>query len=161
MKKYFSKKELWIYGITFLILFTSGVIWLTLHYFCKSYGEFGMQTHPLESKVLAVHGICGIAFMFIFGAIWEKHAKVRIKNKRKSGKINAILLTAISITVPILYYIGNDYIRNIASILHWVCGVVLLLTLLYHVVIRTSNRHPYGHPSKTSSKNTTDSNNLK
>ena len=141
---HFSNKERITYLIVFLLLFFSGIIWLFLHYFCNYYGEFGLETHPMESKVLALHGIVAIFSTFLFGYIWGTHARQRLKMKskknKKSGIAISVTLTILCITAGILYYIGNDKIRQITSIAHWVMGIALFFIIILHIFTKISKK---------------------
>ena len=134
-----SKTERIIYYTVFLILFLSGIIWLVLHYLCNSVGEFGIMSHPLENKVLCIHGFAAFGFAFIFGNIWAMHVKFGIQKKYKknfkSGVINALLITILIITGLLLYYTGNDMVRLTASMTHWICGIVLFIVIVLHILL--------------------------
>ncbi len=134
-----SKRERIVYYTVFLILFLSGVIWLVLHYLCNSVGEFGIMSHPLESKMLCIHGFAAFGFAFIFGNIWAMHVKFGIQKKYKknfkSGIINAFLVIILMITGLLLYYTGSDMLRPTASTLHWICGILLFIVIVLHILM--------------------------
>ena len=133
----FSKKERIIYYTVFLVLFLSGVVWLVLHYLCSSVGEFGLMSNPLESKILCIHGVAAFGFAFVFGNIWAIHVKSGIQKKYKknfkSGIINALLVTILIVTGLLLYYAGNDMVRITASMMHWICGILLFIVIIFHI----------------------------
>jgi len=135
----FSIKERIVYYAVFLVLFLSGVVWLVLHYFCGAVGEFGVMSNPLESKVLCIHGVAAFGFAFIFGNIWAIHVKFGIQKKYKknfkSGVMNALLVTILIMTGLLLYYAGNDMVRITASVMHWVCGILLFVVIVLHVLM--------------------------
>lgn len=136
----FSTKDFIIYSMIFFILFISGIVWLLLHYFYNINGEFGLESHPFESKVLCIHGFAAFAFMFIFGNIWAIHAKhgiqKKIKRNFRSGIANVIIFSLLSITGVILYYTGSDMIRYIVSLVHWVSGIAVFIVVILHATYR-------------------------
>ena len=45
-----------VYGATALLVL-SGIVWIVLHYFMVTQGEFGETHHPLENWMLKIHGV--------------------------------------------------------------------------------------------------------
>jgi hypothetical protein len=130
MRGDFSKKEKIIFALVFLLTFFSGIIWLILrHFYFTEYENFG-------SKILAIHGVCGLILTFIFGIVWThaKHKlKIKQKKNRKSGLLLLTLFSIIILSGAGLYYIGSESVRNFTSIVHWLLGVISLIGIIIHV----------------------------
>lgn len=134
---YFSKKELIIFFVTLLTVFFSGILWLIYHYLVKYESEFGITTHPMETKVLILHGIAGYIFLFIFGNIWYFHARELYKRKGyKKNRISGVLTLYSVITLIVtglsLYYLTNETLRFLSSITHSIVGIAIFIISLYH-----------------------------
>ncbi len=74
-------------------------------------------------------------FLMTFGAIAVLHVREgwRRRRNRLSGTIVVVTLGVLVITAFGLYYLGSDVLRDIASNLHLVAGLILPLFMVVHV----------------------------
>ena len=61
-----------VYGATALLVL-SGIVWIVLHYFMVTQGEFGETHHPLENWMLKIHGAAAMAGLIIYGSLLPIH----------------------------------------------------------------------------------------
>ena len=57
------------------MLVVSGAIWLVLHFFMVSQGEFGDTHRPLETWMLKLHGAAAMAGLIIYGSLLPIHIR--------------------------------------------------------------------------------------
>lgn len=132
----------------------TGVAWLILHNFVRAAGEFGSTQSPFERPMLVLHGCLSFAFLFILGAIFERHVRAawNFKANRVTGIALLSLLGLCAVTAAGLYYLASDQVRAAASVAHWGAGLATLLVLTFHAVARKSDdrgpRRPPGARNK-------------
>jgi hypothetical protein len=114
----------------------SGVTWLVLHYLLARHGEFGDEPHPLESWLLALHGACAFAALWLGGWLWSAHVLPWwSSDKRRSSGIVLIGVTAVLVVSGyLLYYASNENLRDVVRVLHWSIGLSLVLPLAVHAL---------------------------
>ncbi|HLH36916.1 MAG TPA: hypothetical protein VKX41_19750 [Alloacidobacterium sp.] len=122
--------------VTGVGVWLTGGLWLLYHYFLVKQGEFGPETNPLEPWWLKLHGAFAFAAMWLFGLLWGVHISKAWPHKRRrwSGGVTAGLLIWLTLSGYLLYYIGDERIRPVVSLLHWVVGLGLPLAFLWHRV---------------------------
>jgi hypothetical protein len=112
----------------------SGVLWLWFHYFVVYAGRFGPTRSPAESWLMMIHGAFAFAAIWIFGLLWA----VRIpagwsgQRRRLSGGFVVALLAWLIIGGHLLYYLGDDRIRAVVSVSHWIVGLIAPIGFLAH-----------------------------
>ena len=118
-----------------IALFVSGVVWLLLHYIFINQGEFGPQTNPFEPWVLRLHGAASMVFLVVFGYILSFHALKAWKadTNRQTGAWLIGLIIFLIVTGYLLYYTGNETLRNAASWLHIGSGLAWPIIILWHI----------------------------
>ena len=114
----------------------TGLAWLSLDWGVRIEGEFGPEHHPAEHWALVAHGIAAYAFLVIGGAMIPVHVKLgwSLRRNFKTGLWLGIGCIFAALTALGLYYIGDDAQRSIASIAHWVVGLLIVPALLIHAV---------------------------
>ena len=124
----------WAVYITAAGLWASGALWLVAHYFLIRQGEYGPETSPAEPWSLDVHGGFAMASLWIAGLLWGVHVLRgwRSRRRRWSGGLLLCILLVLAVTGYLLYYLGDEGLRAIASLVHWVVGLLLLPLFLWH-----------------------------
>jgi hypothetical protein len=100
--------------------------------------QFQIQRMILGShQILAVHGAAAMLATLAFGSVLPFHIKAGYQSKRQwwSGFSQIGFLTILLISAALLYY-GPEEMRDAAIEVHWIVGVLFLLTFLVHVLIR-------------------------
>ncbi len=140
----FSRTRRWtVYGIA-LGLWGSGVGWLALRYALRRDGQFGPEAHPLEPWALKAHGAFAFAALWLMGVVWAAHLVNgwRAGRRRWSGAVLFGLALLLIASGWLLYYAGDDQLRDGVSKLHWVAGLGAPLALLAHRFVRERDRMP-------------------
>lgn len=124
-----------VYGATALLVL-SGAVWLVLHYFMVTQGEFGETRHPLEVWMLKIHGAAAMAGLIVYGSLLPIHIRRAwaIRRNIYLGISLVVIMLLLTITGYLLYYAGGEDARPIISAVHWVIGVVVPALLAWHVV---------------------------
>jgi hypothetical protein len=119
-------------------LWLSGAAWLLLHYFMLRQTDFGPQHDPLEHWSIVAHGAFAFAAIWIFGLLWGTHIVKRWKAKRHrwSGSLLFAFLALLVVSGYLLYYVGDDQLRELTSKVHWIVGLGLPLPFVLHWLVR-------------------------
>jgi hypothetical protein len=128
------RHQAWIY-VTFGVLFFSGALWLAAHFALRGKGEFGETMSPLEPWSLKLHGAAAMLFLVLLGTLLPVHVR-RAWNGRKARAQGALLLSLNGVLIVsgyALYYLAGEESRWIVSPLHWVVGLLLPVSLAWHV----------------------------
>lgn len=114
----------------------TGLVWLGLDWGVRVEGEFGPERHPAEHWALIAHGIAAYAFLVVGGAMIPVHVKLgwSLERNKVSGLWLGVGSVVAAITALGLYYLGGDGSRSIASLAHWLVGLVLIPALIIHAV---------------------------
>lgn len=125
-----------IYGVG-TGLWLSGGAWLIFHYFLVQNGEFGPTPHPLEPWWLKAHGAFAFAALWSFGLLWGIHIVNgwAVHRRRRSGGLLVGTLTWLVLSGYLLYYLSDERLRPIVSLLHWGVGLASLGLLGAHVLL--------------------------
>ena len=125
-------------------LWASGLVWLVLHYFLRSKGEFGPEPSPLEPWSLKLHGLFAFGALWTLGLLWGVHVVNGwgTRRRRWSGSLVLGALGLLTVSGWLLYYAGSDQVRGVVSILHWAIGLAALPLYLAHRLIRGSPTPP-------------------
>ena len=118
------------------LLVVSGAIWLLLHFFMVSQGEFGDTHHPLEMWMLKLHGAAAMAGLIIYGSLLPIHIRRAWTIRRNIflGISLVVLMLLLTISGYLLYYAGGEEARPIISATHWILGVGVPALLAWHVI---------------------------
>lgn len=120
--------------ITAATLWLSGLLWMVLHFFFKSAGEFGIMPNPWEASVVRIHGMIGVLMVFMLGWISGTHVAIRWWQIRTH--VHGLILLIISILLLLsgyaLYYIVDDSPRHIVSVIHQVVGAFVVIIAIIH-----------------------------
>ena len=126
-----------VYTVCFGI-WTTGALWLLLHYCFVQRGEFGLVHNPLEQWSLVAHGAFAFASLWLLGYLWGAHVvkRWRLRRHRKTGGALFTVMCLLIVTGYLLYYLAGDDAREFASYVHWIIGLAMPLSLLAHWLIR-------------------------
>jgi hypothetical protein len=119
-----------------LLTWLTGAAWLLLHYFFKRQGDFGNEPHPLEFWMLALHGACAFAVLWLLGWVWTTHVVPWWSgSRRRASGIVLIGFAAVLIASGyLLYYGSGDTLRDWTAIVHWSIGLAAALPMLVHAL---------------------------
>lgn len=115
-----------IYAIV-LALFATGVAWWAL----------GEGHGAARLYLIAAHGLAAMAFLVALGAIIVLHVQAgwRRRLNRASGALTLAMVILLTLTAFLLYYVGSDAVRSLASGIHIFVGLGLPLMLVVHVTL--------------------------
>jgi hypothetical protein len=133
----------WAAYITTGMLLASGATWLVAHYLLHGSGEFGAELpSPLEPLALRLHGIAAYLFVFVFGSMSTAHIVLgwRLRRNRRTGTLLVGACALLAVTALLLYYAAEDW-HPAASLVHWICGLLLAPLLWAHVLAARAGRH--------------------
>lgn len=115
----------WLTGLTFFILDT----WMMVE------GEFGPEKHFLQTPALEVHAISAFLMIFFFGGLVFGHYPRTKRLDHSKGSGNTLMYaTACSIvSAYLLYYVGDELVREYVAYLHLCIGFSLPIVLIVHI----------------------------
>jgi hypothetical protein len=118
-----------VVGLTF-----TGAAWLMARYVFAIETEFGPLPAPWAARVLALHGGLAMLSLLAFGAWLSMHVvpNLRQRSGLRTGVAQLSLLAALTVTGYGLYYLSDESSRPAWSTVHWLCGLVLPVSLLIH-----------------------------
>lgn len=145
-----SRGQVTLLSVSGLALWLSGVLWLLLHNFGQVQGPFGPQAHPLEPWMLRLHGAAMLAFLLGTGGLLITHvwSGWRHRQQRWVGASLLCMVTVLTITGYLLYYLPGDDARNVVSEIHWIAGVPSLGLFLWHYLRRRLRQPVSGRSTK-------------
>ena len=127
----------------FGLLWLTGSLWLVLHFFFRTPGEFGPAPHPWEPGVLTVHGIVAMLALFLFGWVSGGHIGANWRPRRMlfdvsylGNRTSGIWLTSL-LGVLVITGIANIYapegvLHANSTLVHEIIGVAIALPLVWH-----------------------------
>ena len=115
-------------------LWVSGSLWLLFHYALQRQRQFGLSAHPLESWWLTLHGAFAFFSIWLFGLLWGVHIAPGWPAglRRRSGAWLVGIFAWLILSSYLLYYLGNEQARSVASLLHWTVGLASPVLLAAH-----------------------------
>ena len=116
------------------VLWLSGLAWLLLHYYAPIEGDFGPEANPLEPWLLKVHGLATIAALLAVGGLLAAHVTAgwEVRQQRVRGLAIGAAVLVLTATGYLLYYAGNEQLRQSSSFVHWVLGLGSPAIFLWH-----------------------------
>ncbi len=125
-----------------LVLWLSGALWLYVRYCLRTSVDITDQSYSYLSLLLKIHGAAAMVFLVVWGALlYHIFPGWNNRRQRPSGVSMVITCLVLILTGWGLYYIGNDGLRNLTSLMHSIFGIIFPVVIFFHVfrVIR-SNR---------------------
>ena len=122
-----------VYGVG-VGVWLSGGIWLAFHHFVSTQGRFGPMPHPLEPWWLRLHGAFAFAALWLLGLLSAVHVarEWRDGRKRPTGIVLVGVLAWLTLSGYLLYYAGEDSLRDVVSLLHWSVGLACPALFVWH-----------------------------
>ncbi len=119
-----------------LALWLTGAAWLVVHYFARVEGEFGPEANPLEPWMLKAHGAAMIAALLGLGGLFVAHIGKgwSHRGQRVAGLVLSGFLIVLIATGWLLYYAGDEALRDWSSTLHWIVGLAAPAAFAWHYV---------------------------
>ncbi len=122
-----------LYSVS-LTLFISGISWAWIHHL-DELGQATESLRELNGWFIAIHGFSAMTFVLLLGTLLVGHVR-RAWHARKNRKNGAFFLTAVSLLTLsgyVLYYTGNEAVRNAVSNFHLWLGVAAPVLLFWHI----------------------------
>ncbi|HEX2565267.1 MAG TPA: hypothetical protein VHL85_00275 [Burkholderiales bacterium] len=126
-----------LYG-TGLALLASGAAWL-----CVRYGvPEASRPRGVLTISMRIHGAAAMGALGLIGAVTALHVKAAWLERRNiaTGVGLAGSLLAIAITGYLLYYVGDEAARSVASAAHWLLGIAAPIALWWHTAAGAAPR---------------------
>jgi hypothetical protein len=130
-----ARRKFLIYTIL-VSTWSSGALWLVLHYFLRRRGDFGVEPNPLEFWMLALHGACAFAALWLAGWIWTTHIVPwwNGRRRRNSGIVLIAFVGALILSGYLLYYASGDAVRDWVGVIHWSIGLAAAIPMTIHAL---------------------------
>jgi len=111
-----------LYGLTGVLL-ASGVAWLVFRYPAFA----SPDSAEWRTMSMRVHGAAAMAMIAIAASAASLHATSawRERKSRASGLTLGASLLVLTLTGYLLYYLGGEATRSLASVGHWALGLAL------------------------------------
>jgi hypothetical protein len=135
-----ARWQVQLLSISGAVLWLTGAAWLLLHYFGRVQGQFGPQANPLEPWLLRLHGLTMIAALLGVGSLLVVHIR-KGWNYRTQRVLGVVLSSAVGLLILsgyLLYYVGDEDLRNWVSIVHWAIGLGAPIAFILHYTRRRS-----------------------
>lgn len=134
-----ARWQIMLLTISGALLWLSGAAWLLLHYYGQVQGEFGVETNPLEPWFLRLHGLVLIPALLGFGGLFIVHMPKGWKDvsQRVAGIALTVVFSVLILSGYMLYYVGDEAVRDWTSIIHWVIGLALPAVFVWHYIGRS------------------------
>jgi hypothetical protein len=113
----------------------TGLIFWYVSNYAMLPNEYGFAANPLQTPTLHFHGVLGLLFLFVFGILFSSHIQPGLRQTRRkpTGVSLFLILTLLSITVPLLYYLGEDHWRKLTADFHTLLGLALVPMIIMHL----------------------------
>ena len=116
------------------LLWITGCAWLVLRYFFQAAGDFGATPHPMQPRLMMVHGVLALAAVFFFGWVAGSHIGEQWwrRMNRSSGVALVTLLVVLTLTGVCSYYVTSERLRAGTGLIHQIAGALAILPALVH-----------------------------
>lgn len=141
-----ARWQIMLLTISGALLWLSGGAWLLLHYFGQVAGEFGPTTNPLEPWLMRLHGLVLIPALLGMGGLLVVHIPKGWNDvpQRNIGLGLSSLMIALIVSGYLLYYVGAEDARALASVIHWSIGLGVPGVFIWHYIHGRSRRKTVG-----------------
>ena len=126
--------QIWLLTLSGSALWLSGAGWLLLHYFGQQAGEFGPEMNPAEPWMMTTHGLFLIPALLGIGGMFVAHIPKGWSHphQRVAGIALCTTLAVLITSGYLLYYAGDELLREWTSLAHWTIGLALPVVSLWH-----------------------------
>lgn len=126
--------QIWLLSLSGAALWLSGAAWLLLHYYGQKPGEFGPDMNPLEPWMMKLHGLVLIPALLGIGGMLVVHIPKgwAYVHQRIAGIALCGVLVVLIASGYMLYYVGDEIVRDWTSMVHWTVGLVVPAVFLWH-----------------------------
>ena len=144
-----ARWQIMLLTISGVLLWLSGAAWLLLHYYGQVQGEFGTETNPLEPWFLRLHGLVLIPALLGFGGLFIVHIPKGWKDisQRVAGVSLTVIFSILILSGYMLYYVGDEGVRDWTSIIHWAIGLGSPVIFIWHYLGRNARKTAKKTPS--------------
>jgi len=115
------------------LLWLSGALWLVAHFVFPQHNEFGSLPNPWEAPLMRVHGLIGVAAVFLFGWIGAGHILARWS--ASTNRVSGVWLAGCAIVLVMsgyaLYYTTGP-LHEGAAVLHEGLGLLSIAAAVAH-----------------------------
>ncbi len=120
--------------LTTLALSGTGLAWIILHYFFSVHTAWGVTPSPWEAIVLSGHGASMQLFLLLWGSLFSNHINLGLRQSRNriTGWCLLCLLATLTLSGWMLYYLSNEELRPLVSLLHWGSGLLVVPLFFWH-----------------------------
>lgn len=130
--RHFHRRTL--YGVSWILL-GSGLAWAILHF---ASAQIGIDEHSAATAgalLMKVHGAAAMLALILFGTLLSHHVGAGWKSgqNRVSGSAIAGISGLLILTGYLLYYVGDEALRQGVSWLHLAAGTLFPAALWPHV----------------------------
>lgn len=118
------------------LLWMTGAMWLGLHYLGQGAQEFASQARPAEAWMLRIHGLVVVPALLACGGLLIAHIPLGWVQRRQRA-LGVILTSALAVLIGtgyLLYYVGDEELRDMAAMVHWIAGLALPGSFFLHYV---------------------------
>ena len=117
------------------VLLLTGIYWAVLHY-------GGLPPYLSEAFLMKVHGAAAMALLVAIGSVLPAHVPTgwATKHSRTSGTMILAGCGLLTLTGYVLYYAGNETVREAASYVHLALGLVVPLFFGAHLQAKSSRQ---------------------
>ena len=126
--------QIWLLALSGTGLWLSGCGWLLLHFYGQKQGEFGPEMNPIEPWMMKAHGLFLIPALLTIGGMFVAHIPKGWTHQRQriAGIALCAVLAVLIMSGYMLYYVGDEDLRNWTSVAHWAIGLILPVVFLWH-----------------------------
>ena len=118
-----------LYAATVALL-ASGAGWLMVRYIFAA----GRLPEGVAATAMRIHGAAAMATLVLTGSAIALHVPCawRERRNRLAGLAFSVVLALVVLTGYLLYYVGSEAERAIASMGHWILGLAIPIAFACH-----------------------------
>lgn len=117
------------------VLLFSGLYWALIHYLGESMGFDPREALAANALLMKIHGGAAMIALIQLGSLLPGHVRVGWRGalNKKTGILMLVLAGLLIGSGYLLYYAGDEMVRQLSSYVHLCLGVALPLPLVAHV----------------------------
>lgn len=131
--KYTHKFKILFFANSGLLLISGLLTFVFQNYFLIN-TDFGYDKNPLFICFLKTHGVSSIIVFLMIGYLIPTHIKPGLRKKKRllSGLSLLTIVSLLMFSVPFLYYLNLESLKEIVSTIHWYLGLIMIPVFLWH-----------------------------